>query len=367
MNHREAWANGEIEAGTLVDAIEEQARKIASLKGVNEHLRMQAKIQAQEARTQKSIVSEIGAMVGEPMDFLTAGAVRDALKAQPSGVVLSGEYHADVNMLLARLNACQVSADLIRFDFTNAQGQPDSKMITHDEMRQRYNDLLISNAGGDAFCDDHCTWLDHHPSCARAAGATVKDCLTAGGVVLPDNLVSHRGTWLQALERLIELEPETTTGEVDDKSYWRHELQAMRDMYADLERLTAGRAAQLALPPMIEFDELVNRLFELDADARKYCAVHWLLSMWKATLDRVCELNAGRAAVPDSEQVREGWQVVPLEPTPAMVKAAASAITTPDNLPPIGDGWTMSDLAFRSRYQAAIAAAPSAGSQKEQE
>jgi len=32
MNYREAWANGEIEAGTLVDAIEEQAREIERLK-----------------------------------------------------------------------------------------------------------------------------------------------------------------------------------------------------------------------------------------------------------------------------------------------------------------------------------------------
>lgn len=29
-------------------------------------------------------------------------------------------------------------ADLIRFDFTNDDGRPDSKMITHDEMRERY-------------------------------------------------------------------------------------------------------------------------------------------------------------------------------------------------------------------------------------
>ena len=31
MNYREAWANGEIEAGTLVDEIEEQAREIERL------------------------------------------------------------------------------------------------------------------------------------------------------------------------------------------------------------------------------------------------------------------------------------------------------------------------------------------------
>ncbi len=52
----------------------------------------------------------------------------------------------------------------------------------------------------------------------------------------------------------------------------------------------------VVIPPMVEFDDMVNRLFELDADARKYCARHWLLSMWKATLNRVCELNAAPIA-----------------------------------------------------------------------
>lgn len=48
----------------------------------------------------------------------------------------------------------------------------------------------------------------------------------------------------------------------------------------------------VVLPPMVEFDDMVNRLFELDGDARKYCCRHWLLTLWKATLDRVCQLNA---------------------------------------------------------------------------
>lgn len=52
----------------------------------------------------------------------------------------------------------------------------------------------------------------------------------------------------------------------------------------------------VVIPPMVEFDDMVNRLFELDADARKYCARHWLLSMWKATLHRVCELNVAPIA-----------------------------------------------------------------------
>ncbi|XJC79899.1 hypothetical protein ACHFCA_35000 (plasmid) [Delftia tsuruhatensis] len=44
--------------------------------------------------------------------------------------------------ILSRYSAAPVAAqeqpDLIRFDYVNADGQPDSKMITHDEMRERY-------------------------------------------------------------------------------------------------------------------------------------------------------------------------------------------------------------------------------------
>jgi hypothetical protein len=63
---------------------------------------------------------------------------------------------------------------------------------------------------------------------------------------LPDNLESHRRSWLSALERLAELEPLVEQGQVDDKSYWQHELNAMREMYADLDRLKANRAPMSA-------------------------------------------------------------------------------------------------------------------------
>lgn len=56
--------------------------------------------------------------------------------------------------------------------------------------------------------------------------------------VLPDNLLSHRNTWLQAMERLVELEPESCAPDEDEKGFWRHELEAMRDMYTDLDRLS---------------------------------------------------------------------------------------------------------------------------------
>jgi len=69
------------------------------------------------------------------------------------------------------------------------------------------------------------------------------------GVVMPDNLLSHRVTWRQALARLIELEdvadPETGR---DDKAYWQHELRAFDDMYADLDRLKADPVQQVGVP-----------------------------------------------------------------------------------------------------------------------
>ena len=48
--------------------------------------------------------------------------------------------------LLATAQPVSAGENLIRFDFTNGDGRPDSKMMTHDEMRQRYSELLISNA-----------------------------------------------------------------------------------------------------------------------------------------------------------------------------------------------------------------------------
>lgn len=59
------------------------AAEIERLKGIISHVRMHASIQAQEARTQRSIVMEIGAMVGCEEDWLVAGAVRARLNAQP--------------------------------------------------------------------------------------------------------------------------------------------------------------------------------------------------------------------------------------------------------------------------------------------
>lgn len=75
---------------------------------------------------------------------------------------------------------------------------------------------------------------------------------------LPDNLVSHRASWLKALERLIELEPESHGPDMDEKGYWRHELKAMVDMYADLDHLALAPAPTSST--LQSKDEQIERL-----------------------------------------------------------------------------------------------------------
>ncbi|MGE6322979.1 hypothetical protein ACQKEF_22370 [Pseudomonas oryzihabitans] len=60
----------------------------------------------------------------------------------------------------------------------------------------------------------------------------------------PDNLRSHRGSWISALERLVELEPRQASPDAEDtRAYWQHELRALTAMYADLDACDAKREA----------------------------------------------------------------------------------------------------------------------------
>lgn len=60
----------------------------------------------------------------------------------------------------------------------------------------------------------------------------------------PDNLRSHRGSWISALERLVELEPRQASPDAEDtRGYWQHELRALTAMYADLDACDAKREA----------------------------------------------------------------------------------------------------------------------------
>lgn len=91
-------------------------------------------------------------------------------------------------------------------------------------------------------------YADSHPHkylrgttnwCAAVAHALNVQQPAQVAVVMPDNLVSHRDSWISALTRLVALEAEATpaTHDTDEAGYWEHELNAMRDMYADLDRL----------------------------------------------------------------------------------------------------------------------------------
>lgn len=55
-------------------------------------------------------------------------------------------------------------------------------------------------------------------------------------VTLPPDFYSHKASWIAALERLIELEPESHEPDRDDKAFWKHELKAMKRAYEELEQ-----------------------------------------------------------------------------------------------------------------------------------
>jgi hypothetical protein len=112
--------------------------------------------------------------------------------------------------------------------------------ITH------YNEGYVWQRG---ICSERFPSLETAQSAVQADfNARIRSCLTspAAEVVawLPDNLLSHRKSWLKALERLIELEPESSEPDMDEKGYWRHERQAMLDMYADLDTHPAPSASR---------------------------------------------------------------------------------------------------------------------------
>ncbi|WAT32229.1 hypothetical protein [Pseudomonas sp. GXZC] len=52
---------------------------------------------------------------------------------------------------------------------------------------------------------------------------------------LPHDFLSHRGTWRQAFERLIELEPVSHLPDQDEKGFWKHELNAFDVAYRELD------------------------------------------------------------------------------------------------------------------------------------
>ncbi|RUF51811.1 hypothetical protein IPC1130_31450 [Pseudomonas aeruginosa] len=108
---------------------------------------------------------------------------------------------------------------------------------------------------GEAGAQYHAKFKHAHPLPAQWRWHEVWEAMTAaspiqsmaiGPVQLPDNLLSHRNAWLAALERLVELEPESYQPDRDEKGFWKHELQAMRDMYANLDALQMAAVSEEA-------------------------------------------------------------------------------------------------------------------------
>ncbi len=109
-------------------------------------------------------------------------------------------------------------------------------------------------------------------------------------VLVPENLLSHRTSWQRAFQRLIELEPASQEPDRDERGYWKHEAQALQDMYQDVDSLLADEqrpTVQMAIPDecphMITFDDADRRpVIFAGAGARqaalkawKACSVSW--------------------------------------------------------------------------------------------
>lgn len=108
-----------------------------------------------------------------------------------------------------------------------------------EDVKLAYDDALgVSNEQGYA-CMTVADCMRHTGEELSQPKSRLNSSAVSAGVVLPDNLLSHRATWRLAFERLIELEADRKTGrgDHDDCAYWEHELKALDDMYADLDRL----------------------------------------------------------------------------------------------------------------------------------
>lgn len=79
---------------------------------------------------------------------------------------------------------------------------------------------------------------------ARAARTAPAEHVAYRG--MPNDFITHQDSWRQAIERLIELEPEAIKGEVDDRAFWRHELAAFDRAYAELEAARTASAEPVA-------------------------------------------------------------------------------------------------------------------------
>ena len=92
--------------------------------------------------------------------------------------------------------------------------------------------------------------------------------------MLPHDFLSHRNTWRQGFERLIELEPESGRPDADKKGFWKHELRAFDFAYQELDALAqvqqqddapwADRLPHDFLSHRLSWRQAFERLIELE-------------------------------------------------------------------------------------------------------
>lgn len=166
----------------------------------------------------RAAVDELRALLDKPVQAPTADLL---LASAHSYVKVAGETQNIARHLQSRIERY--------FD-----GDP----VSQQEGEPIYQ-VMYRGDGGGGWCDaekDSYDMKAPHPKHWQTRIVYAEQPAPVA-VVLPDNLVSHRDSWLQAMERLVELEPSTLAPDEDDKAFWEHELSAMRDMYADFDRL----------------------------------------------------------------------------------------------------------------------------------
>lgn len=122
------------------------------------------------------------------------------------------------------------------------KGQHQGEPVTDDQLIEIARKAALNSTHRYSYMpaiqEDANSWFPH-----RWVIEAMRDAVSAAeqpapvAVAMPDNLESHRRSWIAALDRLIVLETDA-----DELLFWQHEHSALRDMYADLDRLN-GEAA----------------------------------------------------------------------------------------------------------------------------
>lgn len=286
---------------------------------------------------------------------------------------------------VARLNSSPVSAELIRFDFTNAQGQPDSKMVTHDEMRQRYSDLLISNAaalgGGSGVSaggvDERAAWTDRKPT-EEGAYWIRGNGLEADALVQ----VKHEEGELWCNLHMRNSEPVFEYGytieQLSSEFEWLGPLQARAALTTSAQSVPSvqitGHLDEVDAPvwefihaearklgPLTGSIDSYNFLRPNGAQPNGVVVVLWsgqkihavALAVRDAMNRTQCvRLLAEGLATAGAQSVPDGWKLVPVEATTEMVEALKARIACTSRGGILNAGNALND---------AIAAAPAPG------